>query len=377
MFIFSSTVKSRSLVRACGITPIVRRTASGSRATSCPSTRTAPAVIGISVVIIRINVDFPAPFGPSSPKISPSFTANEISSTAVNAPYRLTIRSTSIASGASAAISLRPLNSEGAIPPPLALFTSTPFSPGSCGADTPVRETASSSTTAARHNPCGGGRPRPSLRAKFGSSLLLPRGLHASLQLLRTHQHFRCHPRHIRALRILQLHLQRNRPDVALPPSHVALRRKIRFRRLVENPSPNPGSPRPPHPQRVRDPNMIGFCFRNRPQHPRVAEIHNGHDRLPRIDHFAFAGRAHQHRPCYGRINLRVSQANLGFLQLRHRVIHLCPRRCHRTLSCRRLIRSRNRRIQVRLTRRHLIPQRLHARLSRLQIHLRLHLLLL
>ena len=50
-----------------------------------------PAVIGMSVVIMRISVDLPAPFGPSKPKISSSFTLKETSSTAVNSPYFLTI----------------------------------------------------------------------------------------------------------------------------------------------------------------------------------------------------------------------------------------------------------------------------------------------
>src|SRR3984893_9364592 len=229
---FSSTVKSKSLVSACGITPIVRRTASGSRATSCPSTRTVPAVIGISVVIIRINVDFPAPLGPSSPKISPSFTANETSSTAVKSPYRLTTCSTSTAWAASAAISLRPLKSEGAIPPPLVSFTSIPNLP-----------------VLVSPNPRGNGRPRPSSRAEPGNFLLLPHCFHAPLQLLPTPQHFRRHPGHIRALRILQPHLQRNRPYIPLPPPHIALRSKVCFSRLVKNFPRNHGPSGQPHPQ--------------------------------------------------------------------------------------------------------------------------------
>src|SRR5258708_23652312 len=49
---------------------------------------------------MRISVDFPAPFGPSRPKISPSFTLNETSLTAVKSPYFFTMWSTSIADGA-------------------------------------------------------------------------------------------------------------------------------------------------------------------------------------------------------------------------------------------------------------------------------------
>ena len=94
---FSSTVRSISLVSACGITPIVRRASSGSVRTSYPEILATPEVMGMRVVIIRINVDLPAPFGPSRPNISPSFTKNETSSTAVNSPNFLTMWSTSMA----------------------------------------------------------------------------------------------------------------------------------------------------------------------------------------------------------------------------------------------------------------------------------------
>ena len=43
MLMFSSTVRSMSLVSACGITPITRRASSGSLATSWPAIRAAPA----------------------------------------------------------------------------------------------------------------------------------------------------------------------------------------------------------------------------------------------------------------------------------------------------------------------------------------------
>src|SRR5436190_7730701 len=65
--------------------------------------RAAPPVIGMSVVIMRMSVDFPAPFGPSRPKISPSCTENVTSSTAVKSPYFLMMWSTSIAFGTAAA----------------------------------------------------------------------------------------------------------------------------------------------------------------------------------------------------------------------------------------------------------------------------------
>ena len=53
------------------MTPIVRRTSSGSLLTSNPPTMALPAVTGMSVVIMRMSVLLPAPFGPSRPKISP------------------------------------------------------------------------------------------------------------------------------------------------------------------------------------------------------------------------------------------------------------------------------------------------------------------
>src|SRR5579872_7443887 len=37
---------------------------------------------------MRIVVDFPDPFGPRNPQISPAWISNEISSTATNAPKR-------------------------------------------------------------------------------------------------------------------------------------------------------------------------------------------------------------------------------------------------------------------------------------------------
>src|SRR5512143_1784654 len=93
---FSSTLSSRSLVMACGITPIERRTPSGSPTTSKPATRAVPDVGGIRVVSMRMSVDLPAPFGPSRPKISPCATEKPTASTAVKSPKRFVIRSTSM-----------------------------------------------------------------------------------------------------------------------------------------------------------------------------------------------------------------------------------------------------------------------------------------
>src|SRR5437667_3949167 len=94
---FSSALRSRSDVIAWGITPIDWRTSLGKRRTSKVLTRAVPEVGSSSVVNMRISVDLPAPFGPSSPKISPCSTLNVTWSTAVNSPKRLVISSTSMA----------------------------------------------------------------------------------------------------------------------------------------------------------------------------------------------------------------------------------------------------------------------------------------
>src|SRR5438552_2374354 len=78
------------------MTPIRRRTASASFTTSWPQMVAVPDVAGSSVVSIRMSVDLPAPFGPSSAKISPCSTEKEIPSTAVKSPKRFVIWSTSI-----------------------------------------------------------------------------------------------------------------------------------------------------------------------------------------------------------------------------------------------------------------------------------------
>src|SRR5687767_1260835 len=53
-----------------------------------PSRCTAPEVGAISPASMRSAVVLPAPLGPSSAKISPGFSSNETSSTAVRSPKR-------------------------------------------------------------------------------------------------------------------------------------------------------------------------------------------------------------------------------------------------------------------------------------------------
>ena len=71
---FSSTVSFLSRLCDWNTTPIFRRTASGSRLTSCPQIDARPSLGAINVERMRNRVDLPPPFGPSSPKISPSGT---------------------------------------------------------------------------------------------------------------------------------------------------------------------------------------------------------------------------------------------------------------------------------------------------------------
>src|SRR5204863_2947997 len=79
---------------------MARRTAPPSRIASCPATVATPASGWVSVTRTRTAVDLPAPFGPSSPKISPSGTVNVAPSSACTSPYRFRRPSTTIASTA-------------------------------------------------------------------------------------------------------------------------------------------------------------------------------------------------------------------------------------------------------------------------------------
>src|SRR6478609_9254534 len=57
------------------------------RVMSSPSRRTRPAWTGMNPMSAWIVEVFPAPFGPSSAKISPSPTSNDSPATAETAPY--------------------------------------------------------------------------------------------------------------------------------------------------------------------------------------------------------------------------------------------------------------------------------------------------
>src|SRR5204862_8302050 len=68
---------------------------------SKPPTATLPSVGGIKPVIMRIEVDFPAPLGPRKPSTSPRWTENDTPSTARLGPKVLTRLSTLIMSNSS------------------------------------------------------------------------------------------------------------------------------------------------------------------------------------------------------------------------------------------------------------------------------------
>ena len=96
MLMFSTALKSRSEVIAWGMTPMDWRTSLAARTMSKPLTRAVPEVGGTSVVNMRMSVDLPAPFGPSSPNTSPCSTEKFSASTATKSPKRLVKFSTSM-----------------------------------------------------------------------------------------------------------------------------------------------------------------------------------------------------------------------------------------------------------------------------------------
>src|SRR5580693_7761539 len=76
---------------------MLRRTVSRSRTTSYPATLAVPEVGSARVHRILIVVDFPAPFGPRKPKVSPAATSKSMPRTASISPYLLVSALTEIA----------------------------------------------------------------------------------------------------------------------------------------------------------------------------------------------------------------------------------------------------------------------------------------
>ena len=83
---FSRPVRFSSTAANCPASPMLARTASGSRVTSRPSTRAVPPSGGMIVVRMRTAVVLPAPLGPRSPKAVPASTARSMPSRATTLP---------------------------------------------------------------------------------------------------------------------------------------------------------------------------------------------------------------------------------------------------------------------------------------------------
>src|SRR5215212_6496850 len=95
---FCATVSVTSRLSSWGVTPSCARASLDSSGSRYPSTSSSPSSAIACAVSSRIVVDFPAPFGPSSPTHVPTGTSRSRPSTAVIAPYRLTTPRSRIAS---------------------------------------------------------------------------------------------------------------------------------------------------------------------------------------------------------------------------------------------------------------------------------------
>src|SRR5438477_11372178 len=105
---------------------MLRRTSSPSLVTSYPATVAGPPVGRASVHSILMVVDFPAPFGPRNPKVSPRATSNDTPATASISPYRLLRFSTVTASAASDPGGGAPASTAASdIPPTLRRYSAT------------------------------------------------------------------------------------------------------------------------------------------------------------------------------------------------------------------------------------------------------------
>jgi hypothetical protein len=67
----SNGVKNGSAEISCGTTPMAARASRGRSSMSRPQIETVPEVLRHSPARMLMNVDLPAPFGPSRPKIEP------------------------------------------------------------------------------------------------------------------------------------------------------------------------------------------------------------------------------------------------------------------------------------------------------------------
>jgi hypothetical protein len=83
----SSILNASNSPKCSGITPTSRRHARAAAFGRCPSTLTRPAVSASSPDSTFRQVDFPAPFGPTSTAAFPGTNSSEKPSSATNVPY--------------------------------------------------------------------------------------------------------------------------------------------------------------------------------------------------------------------------------------------------------------------------------------------------
>src|SRR6266702_1749081 len=294
-----------SLVIACGITPIVRRAASGFSLTSYPVINALPLVIGISVVIIRINVLLPAPLGPSSPKISPSFTSKVTPLTASKSPYFFTMFSTAMA------------------------WPSCP-------------------------------EWWPLLRVKMLIGFPFQRCPLLAIQKTLRKKDLGRHSRDVSLPLIVDEQLQPHRANIALRPAVVALRRKVCLRCLGNNLAGDALSSRHTHIESVAQLHGLRLRLRNRRVHPGLRQIDDGHNWCSHAHHFAFARCSHAHRSIHRRGNSRVVHPDFCSHQLGVRRIHLPLRRSNVAVRRCCLIDARLHGVHCRLRGIHLFAIRAH-----------------
>src|SRR6185295_18304407 len=256
---FSSTLSSRSLVIACGITPIDFRTPSASVVTLNPLTSAVPEVGRSSVVSIRISVDLPAPFGPSRPKISPASTANVIPFTAVKSPNFLTMFRTSIAF-------IRPRR----------------------------RSTPSSRST----------QSQPISAVSAASAL--------NVVSSNRQQHVGRHPDGEAAVAVIDTQPDLERLDVAFRPADVALSGKAGVDAAIEDHPVALLAGREAHGQMIADGDAVDVALLDVGAHPQIVGVEQRDDRLARVHDLSNPRGADVDDAVDRRVELGIGEADVG-----------------------------------------------------------------
>ena len=247
------------------MTPMAWRTPSASVTTSCPATTAVPEVGGVSVVIMRISVVLPAPFGPEQAE-----------------DFARVNREAHFLHGHEVSELFRQLDDF------------------DCVCLGRVHRVRWSSSAIIQRLSCRGVHRR--------NQPLPP----ASRGRKRRQQHRGGHARHEPAPGIGHRHLDGKCLDVALGPADVALRRKIVFDAFEDDRTFDDVSGRKPDLQMLVELNRIDVAFLHVGLHPEMVDIENRHDRLARLQDFSLAGRAHGDDAVERRVNLHVSEVHIG-----------------------------------------------------------------